>query len=69
MNTTITFNSSIVQGQSLCIDVDLIDDNSVEYDDEYFNLTLISIDTVHTVIRIPQASVHIEEDTDDGKRY
>lgn len=38
----------------------------MEYSDEYFILTLIPIDTVHTIIQIPQAIVHIEEDTDDG---
>ena len=38
----------------------------MEYSDEYFILTLIPIDTVHTIIQIPQAIVHIEEDTNDG---
>eukprot|EP00731_Ephydatia_muelleri_P007059 Em0003g1307a len=65
VNTTIVFNSSVAQGQSLCTDIYFIDDNIVEYSDEYFILTLIPIDTVHTIIQIPQAIVHIEEDTDD----
>ena len=65
VNTTIIFNSSVAQGQSLCTDIYFIDDDIVEYSDEYFNLTLIPIDTVHTVIQIPQAFVHIEEDTND----
>ena len=68
VNTTIYFNSSSIQGQSLCVDIDIINDNNVEYSDEYFNVTLISIDTVHTVIQIPQASVHIQEDMDDGNK-
>eukprot|EP00731_Ephydatia_muelleri_P007285 Em0003g1533a len=65
VNTTIVFNSSVAQGQSLCTDIYFIDDNIVEYSDEYFILTLIPIDTIHTIIQIPQAIVHIEEDTDD----
>ena len=38
----------------------------MEYSDEYFILTLIPIDTVHTVIQIPQAIVYIEEESNDG---
>ena len=66
LNTTLTFTPSIIQGQSICINIDIINDNNVEYSDEYFNVTLIRIDTVHTIIQIPQASVHIQEDANDG---
>ena len=32
-------------------------------------MNLKSVDTVHTVIQIPQASVTITEDTDDSKFF
>ena len=58
-----------LQGQSICTNISIIDDNNVENSTEYFYVNLKSVDTVHTVIQIPQASVTITEDTDDGKYY
>lgn len=56
----------MMTGISVCISVDIIDDNVVELDFENFNLILVAIEPAVTNISLPIKIISIEERNNDG---
>eukprot|EP00731_Ephydatia_muelleri_P002076 Em0001g2076a len=65
VNSTIVFTDGMVTGISVCISVDIIDDNVVEQDVENFNLILVAIEPAVTNISLPIKIISIEERNND----
>lgn len=66
VNSILVFTGGMMTGSSVCTNVNIIDDNVVEMEIEYFIMSLTAIEPAITNISLAATIISIEERNNDG---
>ena len=66
LNTQLVFTNGQMTGDVLCVSLDIINDNVIENNEEFFNITLSADDPPVTILTATSATIDIRENDNDG---